>query len=415
MPNRNATYIQTNINTFIPHSTGEQQEYFQSPIRRVYKERRRYNNRRKIQFSLLEEFGIKINDYQDATNTLIVWSNDSMSITAPSDIAIIPKKYCDQNWEAYNQAQTQEKILFMELLNDLTCNIPSQKYKGNGRPPADIGEMLFSICLKIYLDFSSRRIESDIRMAQQLGYIGHVPHFNTILKYLNNPVLAQVFKELITVSALPLKQVEENFTVDASGFSTSMFKQWVNVRTGTSQKRLFKKAHLFSGIKTNIITSVEVTDGYTHDTLMFPNLLNDTAKHFAIKEVTADLGYSSRENLGLVSQKGAIPFIPFKKNATSRSKGFAIWNAMYRYYKDNRDDFMQHYHKRSNVESVFSMMKRKQGCNLRTKNDIAQVNEIMCKCLVHNICVLIQEMFEIGIKIDFKEVIPEEFMCKISL
>jgi len=320
-----------------------------------------------------------------------------------------------QDWVAYNQAQTHEKILFMELLNELTSNIPPQKYKGNGRPPANIGEMIFSICLKNYLDFSSRRTESDIQMAQQLGYINHVPHFNTILKYLNNPALAQVFKELITVSALPLKQVEENFTVDASGFSTSMFQRWYDIRIGNSQRRLFKKAHLFTGVKTNIITSVEVTDGYTHDILMFSDLLHDTAKYFDIKEVTADMGYLSRKNLGLVSSIGAIPFIPFRKNSKSRAGGFAIWNAMYHYYKDNKEDFMQHYHKRSNAESVFSMMKRKQGANLRTKNDIAQVNEIMCKCLVHNICVLIQEMFEIGIKVDFKEIIPEEFMCKIKL
>lgn len=61
------------------------------------------------------------------------------------------------------------------------------------------------------------------------------------------------------------------------------------------------------------------------------------------------------------------------------------------------------------------MIKRKQGVNLRTKNDIGQVNEIMCKCLVHNICVLIQEIFELGIKVDFHEEILEEFMCKIKI
>jgi transposase len=338
-----------------------------------------------------------------------------MNINAPSDIKIIPKKVYAQDWEAYNQAQTQEKILFMELLNELTSNIPPQKYKGNGRPPTNICEMIFSICLKTYLDFSSRRIESDIRMAQQLGYIEHVPHFNTILKYLNKPALAQILKELVTLSALPLKQVEENFTVDASGFSTSMFARWFNVRTGQSSKRLFKKAHLFSGVKTNIITSAEVTDGFTHDSLMFPSLLRDTAKYFDIKEVSADMGYSSRELLGLVSDIGAIPFIPFKKGTTLKSRGFLIWNAMYHYFKDHKEDFMKHYHLRSNAESVFSMMKRKQGEYLRTKNDIAQVNEILCKCLVHNICVLIQEMFELGIKVDFSEVMPQEFMCKTGL
>lgn len=164
-----------------------------------------------------------------------------------------------------------------------------------------------------------------------------------------------------------------------------------------------------------MITSVEVTDGYCNDTMMFRSLLFDSAKKFNVREVTADLGYSSRENLGLVSSVGAIPFIPFKKNTKGRSEGVPIWHSMYRYFKENKEDFMVHYHRRSNVESVFSMIKRKQGCNLRTKKDVAQVNEIMCKCLVHNICVLIQEMFELGICVDFKEVAPDEFMCKIKL
>jgi hypothetical protein len=58
------------------------------------------------------------------------------------------------------------------------------------------------------------------------------------------------------------------------------------------------------------------------------------------------------------------------------------------------------------------MMKRKQGTNLRSRNDVAQYNEILCKALVHNICVLIQEMFESDVHIDF-EMAEDELMCKI--
>jgi len=92
-----------------------------------------------------------------------------MTITAPKEpIKEDSNKTYSQDWIAYNQAQTQEKILFLELLYELTSNIPHQKYKGNGRPSANIGEMIFSICLKTYLDFSSRRIESDVQMVKQL-------------------------------------------------------------------------------------------------------------------------------------------------------------------------------------------------------------------------------------------------------
>jgi len=43
------------------------------------------------------------------------------------------------------------------------------------------------------------------------------------------------------------------------------------------------------------------------------------------------------------------------------------------------------------------MMKRKFGDGLRSKSDVAMVNEALCKVLCHNLVVLIHEMFELGI------------------
>jgi transposase len=74
---------------------------------------------------------------------------------------------------------------------------------------------------------------------------------------------------------------------------------------------------------------------------------------------------------------------------------------MKRFYDDHREYFMDHYHKRSNAETVFSMMKRKFGNHLYSKSEVGQVNEILCRALAHNICVLIQEYFENCVKINF--------------
>ena len=59
---------------------------------------------------------------------------------------------------------------------------------------------------------------------------------------------------------------------------------------------------------------------------------------------------------------------------------------------------MQHYHKRSNAETVYSMIKAKFGSFVRAKTPIAQVNEVLCKVLCHNICVLIQSIYELEIE-----------------
>ena len=76
---------------------------------------------------------------------------------------------------------------------------------------------------------------------------------------------------------------------------------------------------------------------------------------------------------------------------------------MYKLFTSDYEAFADHYHKRSNVESTFAMIKRKFGDFCRCKSIRSQTNEIMCKILAHNIVVLIHESFELGIEVDFLE------------
>jgi transposase len=78
-----------------------------------------------------------------------------------------------------------------------------------------------------------------------------------------------------------------------------------------------------------------------------------------------------------------------------------LWRRIYHFYSYNAEHFMQNYHKRSNVESTFHMIKAKFGDKLRSKSKTAQINEALCKVLCHNICCLIQSMFELNLKPKF--------------
>jgi transposase len=66
-----------------------------------------------------------------------------------------------------------------------------------------------------------------------------------------------------------------------------------------------------------------------------------------------------------------------------------------------QDEFLAHCHKRSNVESTFSMVKAKFGDAVRLKTTIAMKNEALCKLLAHNICCLISATYELGIEPTF--------------
>jgi hypothetical protein len=220
------------------------------------------------------------------------------------------KKTYPQQWPAYNKAQTQEKENFQTLLRELCTGIgePSQKI---GRPRLPFEEMIFAATFKVYSTVSQRRFMSDLRDAHAKGHISKVPHFNSISNYLESEVLTPYLEMLIEESALPLKAIESDFAVDSSGFSTCRFVQWVEAKYTNPQlmtKREWVKVHLMCGVKTNVVTSVKITDRYSADSPQFKQLVDDTAKNFVMQEVSADKAYLSAANLQTVVDPRCLTF-----------------------------------------------------------------------------------------------------------
>ncbi len=306
-----------------------------------------------------------------------------------------------QNWTAYNKAQCNEKDIFQKLLYDLCQHIPQPDY-GFGRPTLPLSDMVFSSALKVYSTFSLRRFESDMRHANENGYVDRACSYSSVSNYMRKTELIPILQDLIKISSLPLASVETDFAVDSSGFSTSRFARYFSFKHGRDMKyRTWIKAHIGIGVKTNIVTGVEITEESENDSPQFKPLVEKTAENFTINEVSADKAYSSRDNLEVVESLGGTAFIPFKSNTPGKQRGSSVWTKMYHYFLYNKDDFLAHYHKRSNVETTFHMIKSKFRDNLRSKDKIAQINELLLKILCHNICVLIQETFELGIEPQF--------------
>lgn len=309
-----------------------------------------------------------------------------------------------RNWQAYNEAQTHEKERFVPLLADLCSAIP-QAPRTTGRPRLPMGDMAFAATYKVYSRFSSRRFASDLRDAQADGLITRAPHFNSVTNYMSDAALTPVLHELIETSALPLKVIESDFAVDSSGFSTSRFDKWMDFKYGKPVERRSRhwlKAHLMVGVKTNVVSSVEISEWNEHDNRFFAPLLERTASNFTISEVSADKAYLARKNLDAVEAIGATPFIPFKSSTAHLRQAplpemETAWSRMYHWFAYNREDFMNHYHKRSNVETTFSMIKGKFGDSVMSKSETGQVNEVLCKVLAHNVVVAAKAMHELGI------------------
>ena len=330
-------------------------------------------------------------------------TTDGQTIT--TETLKVTRKTYTQNWPAYNAAQTEEKSRLQALLYELCKNLPEPEQE-RGRPRLSLADIIFASTFKVYSTVSGRRFQSDLQEARRRGFLSKMPSYNSVFRYLEAEALTPYLYELIKLSAAPLKSIEEDFAIDSSGFSTGQFMRWLDVKYGKEEdRRMWIKVHLMCGVKTNVVTSVEISDGYSNDHGYFKPLIEAAAANgFTLKEISADKAYLSGENLLTTLRHKAIPYIPFKSNSkaqTNYGPKSTLWTRMLEFYNDNREEFLTHYHKRSNVETTFHMIKAKFGQRLRSKTLTAQINEALCKVLCHNLCVVIQSQHELGIETNF--------------
>jgi transposase len=309
-----------------------------------------------------------------------------------------------QNWPAYNASQVHEKQQFLILLHKL-CAAVDEPVQTSGRRRIHLSDMLFSMIFKVYSTVSARRFMTDLKAAHERGYISEVPSYNSILRYFGKDSLTPYLARFVVETSLPLAGIEEDFAVDSTGFSTSVFDRWRDTRNGKgrrSDRRKFLKTHLMCGVLTNIVTAVIVTKGTAGDSPQLKKLYDTTRENFRVKNNAMDNAYLSLENLHLMMDNGTLPLVPFKANSRpDHSSGDPLWARLFHFYKYNEEWLRRRYHKRSNIESTNSMVKRKFGAGLMSRKFEAQVNEILCKIICHNLCVLIQSMYDLGIQVSF--------------
>ena len=312
-----------------------------------------------------------------------------------------------QDWPAYNAAQTHEKEHVADLLHSM-CEAVVSPEQHRGRPRIPLGDALFAAVMKVYGTASGRRTATNLREYEAKGYLDRAPHYNSIFKTLEDPALTPILKGMIEESAAPLRQVETDFAVDSTGFATSTYERWFSHKYGKQVKSInWIKPHVMAGVRTNVVTSIEVTTYRGADCPQLPQLLDQTGERFKVRSVAADKAYISHKNLDAIVAAGAFPLIPFKehhnpKGAYWRGTGGGknpgasreLWKRMYDYYHQNRREFLDRYHQRSNVETTFSMIKAKFGSYVRSRTLTAQINEVLCKVLCHNLCCLVHASYE---------------------
>src|SRR5207244_2433725 len=120
----------------------------------------------------------------------------------------------------------------------LCRTIPEPPRKpGPGRKPIPLADAVYSAVFKVYSTLSARRFNGDLEEAHERGLIGCLPHFNSVLNCLDSKAATPILLDLIQRSSLPLRAVETTFAPDSSGFCTSRFIRWFDVKYGVTREK----------------------------------------------------------------------------------------------------------------------------------------------------------------------------------
>lgn len=318
-----------------------------------------------------------------------------------------------RDWSVYNYFKTEGMRYFPRVLWALahSVDVPST-WEGTGRKPLDARDMLFAACMKVAHGCSNRDTIAELWAYQEADYIRRVPHFNTIGNFMNMDGTYDLIQSILLESTVPLREIEIDFSIDATGFGTPYGPRWIEIRSlKKASRKNYIKMHVVTGNLSNIIAAVMITPGRKGDSPLLEKLAQKTASVFTIVEFEGDAAYLSRKNCNIISRLGGTPYFWVKKNITANAARSPSWHRMVRLFKDNREEFKKHYHSRSNVEATFSALKWLFEGFVFSKRKMAQVNEALVKVLCYNVVVLLRSAYELGVDLGcllrpVKEVAP---------
>lgn len=174
--------------------------------------------------------------------------------------------------------------------------------------------------------------------------------------------------------------------MDATGVGTKMFDRWLDHRTG--EARDFVKFHAAIDDR-GAAHAIAITDGTTSDTLLLPYLLNDIDARMGV--VRADAGYLSRDNVQMIADLGATPFVRPKKHPRFLSLGRPAWKEMLLRNQQDPEAFADELNQRWRAEAYFSKMKRRFANALTSRTGTMRRREVWIRCIVLNMLVLAGE------------------------
>jgi transposase len=298
------------------------------------------------------------------------------------------KKRWPRDEVLYNKVQDNEFLNFFDFVKYLSVYVCKTKRMRK-----------IIVCLLVWHKFpnlSVRRARSLLKLFNKLKMINvKIPCFKTLCNYREDSTLQSVLDDLIEESSKPLAKIEHDFATDATGIRTKLFSTWYSLRCNKKiRKRDHLTIHITTGVKSNVVTALNVELKSGKDNKIFREHVDKISKNFEVSEWSGDGRYWSKENCNKIDGINAKPYFKVWKNWSGKSRGCMPWKLMNLEFKNNPEEYGKNYHKRSNVESTNMSKKMLHGDKVYSKLNSSRVNEETLRWINHNINILNRAKYE---------------------
>ncbi len=147
-----------------------------------------------------------------------------------------------------------------------------------------------------------------------------------------------------------------------------------------TRTRRFLKLTIGGELRTQIVTSIKIRRGPANDNRDFRPVVRKAHLVKRIKIGIGDKGFDAEKNHELLRDElHAMSIIP------ARHEDVPVWRTRGRYRKEMKRGYSKKtYHQRSKDETIFSVVKRTMGDEVRSVKTRAQNNEMRFKIIAYN-------------------------------
>jgi len=236
------------------------------------------------------------------------------------------------------------------------------------------------LVLRQKLKMSYRDFAEFLKISNLKLYIGlnRIPHYTTLQKFakkLKSTILANLGLDCIKLYG-PKRNLR--LGVDGTGFSLENASKYYSIRACKPTRiSTFMQLSIAADLDKQLIAASFIEKRRTIVSSGLIKLVKPATKLNKISYVAADKGYDSNANHEfIIKDLNSRSLIPLRRDSKNPRK----WRR-----KANEQFNEREYHQRSKVETIFSVIKRKYGSILKSRNYSMQKKELLCKLLVYNL------------------------------